>query len=139
MRNRTQYTNEQQDISFAAHGSWKTSHLPRLESDDLQAVLDVMYCWYHQKEYQPQKNCNWPLVWEYLDRHGLSGVTGSLCLDNLCELPPEIEDQATRKFFANHLLYENARRCLNGFQKVAKELKIPVIVLKGPALIFQGL
>lgn len=134
----TSHGNGQKGISFEAHGSWQTSHLPKLVPDDLRVLLDFMYCWFHQKEYHPPKNCNWPLLWEYLDRHGLSGVTGALCLDSLCELPHEIEAQATRKFFTNNLFYEKARRCLTRTQKAAKELKIPVIVLKGPALIFQG-
>ncbi len=125
-------------VAFEAHGSWQTSHLPRLEPEDRQVLLDFMYSWFHQKEYEPPQKCNWPLLWEYLDRHGLGGVTGSLCLDDLCELPPEMEAHATRKYFTNHLFYEQAKECLKKTQKAAQNLKIPAIVLKGPALISQG-
>ncbi len=128
---------KEKDISEET-SSWKTSHLPELSSDEVQVMLDVMHGWYHDVEPNLPNTCNWEVLWEYLDRHGLGGITGSLCLDGLLQLPSEIEEQATHRYLGNQLLFEQASDCLQTIQKAAFDNDIPVMVLKGPAVIHQG-
>lgn len=132
------YNIQQPPISSEEGKSWQTSHLPKLNDQESQAILDIMHAWFHQKDYHAPPSYNWGVLWEYLDRHGLSGLTGSLCLDDLGHFPPEIEELANQRYFTNVLYYEQVKNCLSQVQAAARNLAIPTIVLKGPALIFQG-
>lgn len=104
----------------------------------MQVLLDIIHCWYNQEELHVSKKCNWPVLWEYIDRHGLSGMAGALVLDDLASFPEEINQAATHRYFSNQLYYEQAIRCCSMVQEAARKLNIPVIALKGPAIVFQG-
>ncbi len=118
--------------------SWRTSHLPELPKRELQVLLDIPSCWYNQQKLPIPKDCDWPILWEYIDRHGLSGIAGSLALDDLADFPKEIDQAATHRYFSNQLYYEQAVRCCSMVQEAAQKHNIPVTAMKGPAISFQG-
>ncbi len=118
--------------------SWRTSHLPALQEVERQGLLDLMHAWYHQEEFAFSQRCNWPILWEYIDRHGLGGILGSAVLDGICRIPEEFGHLSSHRYFSTQMHFEQARKTCNAVEKAARELNIPVRILKGPALVRQG-
>lgn len=124
--------------AFSSDKSWKTSHFPKLDGREIQFLLDLMYAFYHEQDIVAGSNLNWPILWEYIDRQGLGGVLGSLALDDLIQIPDAVEQQASRRYFSTQMHFAQAQRCCYLVQKAAFDLDIPVIVMKGPALVAQA-
>jgi hypothetical protein len=118
--------------------SWKTSHLGPLSGKETDFLLELMYSSYHQSRVEAGPGYNWPLLWEYVDRQGLGGILGGLCLDELIELPGPVEQHATHRYFSTQMHYAQAERCCMAIQEAAVGLDLPVTVLKGPALVHQA-
>jgi hypothetical protein len=118
--------------------SWRTSHLPGLQEKEQQGLLDLMYAWYHHKRFEFSKGCNWPILWEYIDRHGLGGLLGSAVLDGICHISEEFSRMASHRYFSIQMHYEQTRKCCSAVSKAAQELNIPVRIFKGPAIVHQG-
>lgn len=121
-----------------AEKSWRTSHLPDLQDCEQQGLLRLMQAWYHDQKFAFSEQCYWPVMWEYIDRHGLGGVLGSAVLDGLCAIPQPFDQMATQRYFSNQIHYEQTRKCCNAVREAAEELGIPVKILKGPAIVHQG-
>jgi hypothetical protein len=118
--------------------SWKTSHLPSLQEHETKGVLDLMGAWYHDEQFVFSEKCNWPILWEYIDRNGLGGILGSSILDGICEIPEKFSQMASHRYFSNQMQYEQTRECCTVVGMAAQELNIPVRILKGPAIVHQG-
>lgn len=118
--------------------SWRTSHLPPLNGRERQFILDLMHGWYHGTKLRAPEGADLPLLGEYIDRQGLGGVLGAMCLDGLLNLPEDIEERAGHRYFSTQVHFEQAKRCCRAVVKAASDLDIPVTVLKGPALVGQG-
>ena len=118
--------------------SWKTSHLPDLKDYELKGLLDLMRAWYHEEEFEFSEKCHWPILWEYIDRHGLGGILGSAVLDGICEIPEEYSQMASHRYFSTQIHYAQTLECCNAVTEAAQELGIPVRILKGPAIVHQG-
>jgi len=97
-----------------------------------------MHGWYHEEQFCFSGSCNWKVLWEYIDRNGLGGVLGSVVIDELCEVPEDIVQLSTHRYFSNQMHFEQALNCCRELAQAASKLKIPVRVLKGPALALQG-
>ena len=118
--------------------SWKTSHLPDLTDHELQGLLDLMYAWYHNERFTFSSQCDWPNLWEYIDRNGLGGVLGSAVLDGICQIPEEFSQRSIHRYFSNQIHFEQTRKCCHAVGEAAQELNIPIRILKGPAIVHQG-
>ncbi len=121
-----------------ADKSWKTSHFPNLDREEVQFLLDLMNAFYHERQLEASPGLNWPVLWEYIDRHGLGGVLGGVSLDGLVDIPEEFEEQANHRYFSTQMHFAQAKRCCDSLQKAASDLEIPVVVMKGPALVTQA-
>ena len=126
------------DSSKGRLKNWQTSHLPALQDYEQQGLLDLMHAWYHHQGFTFSERCNWPVLWEYIDRHGLGGILGSVVLDGICHIPEEFRKISSHRYFSIQLHYENARKCCNAVGNAAQELNIPIKILKGPAIVHQG-
>jgi hypothetical protein len=118
--------------------SWQTSQLPDLQEHERQGLLDLMHAWYHNRRFEFSKQCDWPVLWEYIDRHGLGGILGSAVLDGICHIPEAFSQMSSHRYFSTQIHYEQTRKCWNAIGKAAQELNIPIKILKGPAIIHQG-
>lgn len=118
--------------------SWRTSHLPNLQVCETQGILDLMHGWFQDSDFSFSNRCNWPVLWEYIDRNGLGGVLGSSVLDGLCDIPEQFSQMAEHRYFSSQLHYEQALRCCKALTAAAIKLEIPLRILKGPALVHQG-
>jgi hypothetical protein len=118
--------------------SWKTSHLPDLKDYELQGLLDLLRGWYRNEVFTFSEKCNWPTLWEYIDRNGLGGILGSSVLDGICEIPEEFSQIASHRYFSTQMHYEQTLECCAAVAKAAQELNIPVRIMKGPAIVRQG-
>jgi hypothetical protein len=118
--------------------NWQTSHFPDLQEYEQQGLLDLMHAWYHHEGFTFSKRCNWPILWEYIDRHGIGGLLGSAVLEGICHIPEEFSRMASHRYFSFQMHFEQARKCCSAVGKAAQELNIPVRILKGPAIVHQG-
>jgi Uncharacterised nucleotidyltransferase len=113
---------------------WRTSHLPRLSDSGLEALVRVMWSWFHQEPWELPGDCDASLMWEYVDRHGLGGALGALASAGLAS-PPEIAEPALHRYLSNHLHHERAVVCCRRLQEAALGQDVGLVVLKGPALV----
>jgi hypothetical protein len=118
--------------------SWKTSHLPVLSDYELQGLLSLMYAWYHNEQFEFSNECNWPNLWEYIDRNGLGGILGSAVLEGICHIPEEFSQMSIHRYFSNQIHYEQAHKCCHAVEEAARQLNVPIRILKGPAIVRQG-
>jgi len=117
--------------------SWETSHLRPLNPLELEAVVAVMPCWLHQREWRPPQHADVPLLWEYIDRQGLGGALGALAAANLAP-GGELSDLAKARYFSNMVHCERARRTGRKILTAARDLGLPIANLKGPVLAYQA-
>jgi hypothetical protein len=118
--------------------SWQTSHLPELQHYEQQGLLDLLSAWYHGTALSFDESCNWPVLWEYIDRNGLGGILGSMVLDDLCDIPEPFKQSVSHRYFSTQMHFEQTNRCCKAVGDAAKQLDIPVIIFKGPAIVQQG-
>jgi len=121
---------------FRERRSWKTSHLPRLNAEDLQAVMDVMPAWLHRRAWAPPHAAGRTLLWEFIDRQGLGGALGSLAAAGLVD-DEELARPALDRYLSNALHFESAKRTCAQIFNAAGRIGQPVLTLKGPALVSQ--
>jgi hypothetical protein len=108
-----------------------------LERAELDAVVAVMPCWLHRREWRPPQGADVRLLWEYIDRQGLGGALGALAAENLAP-PGEWSELAKARYFSNLVHSERARRTCRRILTAARDLALPIANLKGPVLANQA-
>lgn len=113
--------------------SWATSHLEDLTSNELNALVLLLKAWYHRQPWMPDRPFRSSLLWEYIDRHGLGGMLGSVLMDQQ-DRPDDLFILARNRYFSNMLYFEQAKNCCLEIQRQAEALSIPLAFIKGPVL-----
>ncbi len=61
-----------------------------------------------------------------------------MVLDELCDIPEPYKQKVARRYFSTQMHFEQTYRCCKAVGNAAKQLGIPVIIFKGPAIVQQG-
>ena len=114
--------------------SWEMSHLPFLKPYEREIFMNVLRSWFEQSQLDVPGNCNIPLIWDYAERHGISGIIGSLAVAGKIN-DFQLKSLGQERYFSNMLYYEQCLDICRRLQDCARLLKIPMSFIKGPALI----
>ncbi len=116
--------------------SWATSHLRRLSEPQLEAVVGVMPAWLQRRRWAPPEG-EPELLWEFIDRHGLGGVLGSLVGAGLTP-SGTLATLALDRYLSNSLHFERARKVCREIAAASERIGLPILNFKGPALAEQA-
>jgi hypothetical protein len=108
-----------------------------LNIEEAQVFLDMPRAWLEHRPWTLTDACNINMLWEYVDAHGMGGILGNLVISKLVDRD-NLFDVARRQYFSNSLHYEHSRRACKHIAQVAATLKMPLLLLKGPALVNQA-
>jgi hypothetical protein len=117
--------------------SWETSYLRPLTRIELDSIVAIMPAWLHRREWQPPSGADVRLLWEYIDRHGLAGALGALSAADLVP-PGELAERAKGRYFSNMVHCERAMKQCRKIVAAARDLGLPIVNFKGPALAEQA-
>jgi len=120
----------------ASHAS-KTLCLRQLSHAELDALVDIMPSWLHQRAWYLPVGSDPYLLWKYIDRQGLGGALGALAVADL--MPTcEISELAKERYFSNILYCEQARKTCRKILTTARTNGIRIVNFKGPVLAQQA-
>ncbi|MBN2144792.1 MAG: nucleotidyltransferase family protein, partial [Candidatus Aureabacteria bacterium] len=117
--------------------SWNMSHLPFLSDKDRTLLLITMRSWFCKEPIDVSGLNNPDLFWEYTVRHGLSGILGSMVLNNLLN-HPGINSRAVDWYRSHLLQHEQSLHVCRRVEQEAQLAGIPIVFVKGPAIALQA-
>lgn len=124
---------EQTSFAPSAERSWAVSHLPAMTDEEMDAVMNLFNAWFENKQWTLPETCRRTLVWEYAERHGFSGMVGSMTLAGRIK-DKKLGELGKQRYFTNLLQHEKCIKVCRDIQAKAIELNIPVVFFKGPTL-----
>jgi hypothetical protein len=113
--------------------SWKTSHLRPLQPYEIDALTDIPRAWFQGEGWCPSERCDTQLIWEYAERHGLGGVTGSIAAAGKLG-KHELISPSIQRYLSNSLYYEQTLNICRHIEKATEDLEINICFVKGPTL-----
>ncbi len=118
-------------------GRWSVSRLGHLNKEEVQAFLDMPRAWLERRCWTLPDACDLNTLWGYVDGHGMGGILGELVTSKLVDGDNSF-DAARHRYFSNSLHYDRSRRICRDIARAATTLEIPLLLLKGPALVNQA-
>lgn len=117
--------------------SWEVSHLEGLTIAEITALLDLIRAWYGGTAWTCSQGCRFSLLVDFAERHGFSGAIAALALKGLVDFKDERE-RLQGRYFSNLLYHKKCMAICRRLQGLAKQMAIPLTVIKGPALTVGG-
>lgn len=115
------------------HLSWEMSQLPFLSQPEKEALLDLPSAWLEARGWSPDDGCNAELLWEYSERHGISGAIGALAMAGKVT-SERLADLGRHRYLSNVLHHERCLAVCTQLQEQAKRNGISMSIMKGPVL-----
>lgn len=116
---------------------WNVSQLRDLGCEEREAFLDLPRAWMERRFWRPGPSCDLHRIWRYCDSHGIGGMLGNLAMSNLAEAGP-MQEVLEKRYLSNSLHHERSMQVCGAIARIARTRAIPVLLLKGPALIAQA-
>lgn len=116
---------------------WETRSLHRLPPAQQEVVVELMRAWLQGEAWSPPGGADWPVLWQYLERTGLSGIAGDLALQGLAG-SGACTQEAIERNLSNSLYHEQVVRIAHRTARVAAGRGLGVVIMKGPALVAQA-
>lgn len=101
------------------------------------AVLQLVRCFLQQKPYLIEDTLEINHLWKSLEDHGLGGLAGKMALQGQIN-NSHLKELAEARYMTNLLNNERVNRVVNRLADRCIHERIPVSMLKGPALMHQA-
>jgi hypothetical protein len=116
----------------------KTEAIDASQNTDIgQAVLNVCRCFLQGERFTTDDCLDINALWTSLEAHGLGGLAGHMALHGKID-HGRLKETAEARYMTNLLHNERVERVVSQISDCCAENRIPVTLLKGPALLKQA-